>query len=70
MPRLRARITRVSPNYLNAGDRENPHKQVMGTFDVELTLVSAKWFTFEQAVEYFRDQTDFALIPVGEEEEG
>lgn len=68
MSELRARIVAVYPDYLPAGDRDDPHRQVMGAFDVELKLVSGKGLTFEQAAEYFRDQTTFALIPVGEEE--
>lgn len=68
MSELRARIVAVHPNYVYVGDRDDPHKHIMGTFDVELKLVRGKGFTYEEAVRHFSDQTTFALIPVGEEE--
>lgn len=68
MSELRARIVAVHPNYVHVGDRDDPHKHIMGTFDVELKLVRGKGFTYEEAVRHFNDQTDFALIPVEEEE--
>lgn len=68
-PDLRAQIVAVHPNYVPVGDRDDPHKHIMGTFDVELKLVRGKGFTYEEAVRHFSNQTEFALTPVGKHEE-